>query len=62
MSRKNVGLHGRLTEKILDFEWSKTAQMALKFLDFFGMLRVSLVHQNNFCKTFSFHKGFFMKI
>ena len=34
-SGKNVGHHCWPTEKILDFEWSKKAQMAMKFLFFF---------------------------
>ena len=34
-SGKNIGHHGWPTDKILDFEWPKTAQMTLKFLLFF---------------------------
>ena len=52
-SRKNVGHHDWLTEKILDFEWPKITQKALKFLlfsrIFLNMFRVSLLRQNNFC-------------
>ena len=36
-SGKNVGHHAWPTEKISDFEWPKTAQMALKFLFFSGI-------------------------
>ena len=35
MSQKNVRHHGLPTEKILGFQWPKTAQMTLKFLCFF---------------------------
>ena len=66
ISRKNVGHQGWLTEKILGFEWPKTAQMALKFLFFPGiflnMHRGFFVCQNNFCKPFSFYKDFSWKI
>ena len=62
-SRKNVGLHGWPTEKILNSEWPKTAQMSLKFLCFFyetflNMFRIFLACQNNFCEK-KFLQGLF---
>ena len=59
---KNVGHHSLQKEKILGFEWAKTTQMALKFLQFFQnifMFRILLVYQNNFCKSSSFYMGIF---
>ena len=59
---KNVGHHSWQKEKILGFEWAKTTQMALKFLQFFQnifMFRILLVYQNNFCKSSSFNMGIF---
>ena len=35
MASKNVSHHGWPMEKILGFEWAKTTQMALTFLQFF---------------------------
>ena len=35
MASKNVSYHGWPMEKILDFEWAKTTQMAFTFLQFF---------------------------
>ena len=62
MSQKNVGHNGWPTQKILGFEWPKTAQMALKFLVFPGiflnMLSVFLVYQKNFANHFLFTRFF----
>ena len=35
MASKHVSHHGWPMEKILGFEWAKTTQMALTFLQFF---------------------------
>ena len=57
---KNVGYHGWVIEKILGFEWPKTAQMALKFLCFFRKIfkYVSCLLKQ-FLPTFFFLQGFF---
>ena len=65
--QKNVGHHGWPTEKILGFEWSKTTQMALKFLRFSGtflnMFRIFLVRQKKFLRILFFlQRYFFIKI
>ena len=48
------------------FDWPKTAEMALKFLRFFRNIfifsTIFLVCKDNFCKRFTFYKGFFIKI
>ena len=65
MSWKNVGHHSWLTEKVLCFEWPKTAQMALEFLYFlwniFRYVQDFLVRQNMFVNLFLFTKVFFHK-
>ena len=54
--KKNVAYHGWSAEKILVFEWSKMAEMALSFETFvffsgtfLNMLRIFLIFQNKFC-------------
>ena len=62
-SWKNVGHHGWPTEKILVFEWPKTAQMDLKFLCFFRNIFKYIQGfpylSKQFLWTFLFLKGFF---
>ena len=62
-SWKNVGHHGLPTEKILVFEWPKTAQMALKVLFFFQHIfkyvQDFLSLSKQFLWIFLFLEGFF---
>ena len=37
-SLQNIGHHSWPTEKVLSFEWPKTAQMTFKFLCFFRII------------------------
>ena len=69
-SWKNLGHHVWPTEKILGFEWPKTAQMAFKFFYFFRNIFKYVQDfsclSKQFFRAFSidgfFKKGFFIEI
>ena len=67
MSQINVGHYGWPTEKILGFEWSRTTQLAVKFLRFFRNI-FKYVHRfscllKQFLRILFFLQGyFFIKI
>ena len=64
-SWKNVGHHGRPTEKFKVLKCLKPLKWLLNFFaisgTFLNMFRTFLLCQNNFCEPFSFYKGFFIE-